>query len=100
MEFQSVSPVILPRDHSMLTGRRSQCRKTAVSFGGGAAMTPNAAFHTAGLRAPTGTWNPSRGAIQESVQGLSVFAGRSRECSNTARSAILVIHGKGSTGLR
>jgi hypothetical protein len=55
MEFQSVSPVILPRDHSMLTGRRSQCRKTAVSFGGGAAMTPNAAFHTAGFCASTGT---------------------------------------------
>jgi hypothetical protein len=55
MEFQSVSPVILPRDHSMLTGRRSPCRKTAVSFGGGDAITPNAAFHTAGLCASTGT---------------------------------------------
>jgi hypothetical protein len=58
MEFQSVSPVMLPRDHSMLTGRRSQCRKTAVSFGGGAAMTPNAAFHTAGFCASTGTLKP------------------------------------------
>ena len=27
----------------------------AVSFGGGDAMTPNAAFHTAGSCAPTGT---------------------------------------------
>src|ERR1700691_2904040 len=52
MAFQSVSPVILPRDHSMLTGRRSPCRKTAVSLGGGAAMTPNAAFHTVGFCAP------------------------------------------------
>jgi hypothetical protein len=55
MEFQSVSPVILPPDHSMLTGRRSQCRKTAVSCGGAAAMTPNAAVHTAGFCASTGT---------------------------------------------
>src|SRR5579875_3276626 len=100
MLFQSVRPVILPRAHSMLTGRRSPCKKTAVSFGGGAAMTPNAAFHTAGFCAPTGTWNPSGGAIQESVQGLNVFAGRSRECSNAASSAILVIHDRGSAGLR
>src|SRR3954447_173361 len=100
MKFQSVSPVILPRDHSMLTGRRSQCRKTAVSLGGGAAMTPNAAFHTAGFCASTGTWNPSRAAIQESVQGLKILAGRSRECSNTAICAILVIHDRGFAGLR
>jgi hypothetical protein len=46
-----------------------------------------------GLCASTGTWNPSRGAIHESVQGLSVLAGRSRECSDTAVSAILVSHG-------
>jgi hypothetical protein len=100
MEFQSVSPVILPRDHSMLTGRRSQCRKTAASFDGGAAMTPKAAFHTAGFCASTGTRNPSGGAIQESVQGLNIFAGRSRECSSTAVSAILVNHDRGSAGLR
>src|SRR5690242_15837801 len=100
MEFQSVSPVILPRDHSMLTGRRSQRRNTAVSFGGGSVMTPNAAFHTAGCCASTGTWNPSSGAIHESVQGLNVLAGRSSECINTAISAILVIHDRGSAGLR
>src|SRR5438874_2113148 len=44
MPFQSVSPVILPRDHSMLTGRKSRRIKTAVSFGGVAAMTPNPAW--------------------------------------------------------
>jgi hypothetical protein len=44
--------------------------------------------------------NPSRAAIQESVQGLNIFAGRSRECSNAASSAIFVIHDRGSAGSR
>jgi hypothetical protein len=54
-------------DRQEIAVQKTRPRPSAAA----ADITLNAAFHTAGFLASTGTASPSRGAIQESVHGLS-----------------------------